>query len=236
MSINEIVSDLPTEQVVESIPTPSDPEWTDYVVSLLSDNELYKGLPTANGLRRVCERLYGEIIESQTEVLSNQSNLARYAAVKHTIVVRDDTGVIKRVSACVDGYSNDLPVPFNKHLIATLDSKAEAKALRRLLKLTIVSFEEVDQSTENSLGIDYNSTSEDVNNINDNQKIAINTMCKRLNVNAIALLQSIDEKNYKLHDVAAKAVGVLSDYQKNIDSIPEEIKGFDLTWRDKLGV
>lgn len=236
--VSEMIESV-VEDPVMIKPSPSTTEWTDYVVSLLADNELYKGLPTANGLRRVCELVYGEIIESKTNVLAHQASGVRlYACVEHVLVVRDNiTNTNKTISACVDGYSDHLPRPFNMHLIATLDSKAEAKALRRLLKLTIVSSEEADvvSTTENSQ-LDYNKTEEIKDMMNESQKMALNTLCKRLNINVEKLLKSIDSEHPINHSTAADAINKLSDLQKDVSLIPDELKGFMLSWREQLGV
>ena len=40
-------------QITNATPTPNDLEWTDYVLSLLSDDEKIMGNTTTDGLRRI---------------------------------------------------------------------------------------------------------------------------------------------------------------------------------------
>ena len=52
------------------IPTIHDIEWTDYVLSFLTDDEKIMGNPTTDGLRRIFEKVMDcQIIESESKVV-----------------------------------------------------------------------------------------------------------------------------------------------------------------------
>ena len=87
------------------------------------------------------------------------------------------TDTIITVDGCVDVKYQNIPHPFNQHLVSTADTRAEGKALRRALKLRVTA-EEVQQTSED----DVLAAEE---NITDQQILAINQMCKRLDVNLV---------------------------------------------------
>ena len=47
---------------LEKKPTEYDPDWSEYLLDELSDHELINGAPTVDGLRRITEKCFGEII------------------------------------------------------------------------------------------------------------------------------------------------------------------------------
>jgi len=217
-------------------------EWTDYILSLMSPSELFNGSPTANGLRRICELEFGEIVSSTTYVNATQSPGFYYAAVTHTLRIIDMyTNVSKEFSASVDSHMSDIPAPFNKHLIATLDSKAEAKALRRALKLSVNTAEEGGQlPSEDPIDIvepasqDYEQTE-----VTFAQQAVLNALCMRLNINAIDAIatycvSSEDGLKKVTSSDMALLINKISDFQRKIESIPPSLIGYDKSWRSRF--
>ena len=92
-SINETVSVEVTNKSV----TPNDIEWTDHVLSLLSDDEKIMGNPTTDGLRRIFEIALNCIItdSSSSVVQSPSPENEKRATVVHsmTYVLKDGAGV-----------------------------------------------------------------------------------------------------------------------------------------------
>lgn len=213
--------------------TEIDPEWSEYVLDQLHDSELKQGNPTVDGLRRVAEALYGEIMSSTSEVLELPSAKGS-CSVKHTIVIKKySSESVVSVDGCVDVRYDKIPYPFNDHLLATADTRAEGKALRRALKLRIVTAEEMTNSSED----DVMASDE---NITDQQILAINQMCKRLDVNLVTLIGNAHASIGSIREVnnlqGRLLLTTLSDYQRNMSSITEDLSGYDSNWRETFDV
>jgi hypothetical protein len=229
--VDEVVEDKPIEDNAEKKPRPTEPEWVEYVLDHLADHELSEGNPTTDGLRRVTEKIYGQILESDTDVLEipKQPYTGKVTA-KHTLVIEKYDGTIIKVSACVDVVGEKLPAPFNRHLVATACTKAEGKALRRALKIRVQTAEEL--TTENDEEFNTNEP------INDQQIMAIKTLCKRNDVDLIKFVKAFSHKPKTIKDVknleGRLMINKLSGYQR--EGTPEELAGYDENWEEEFGV
>ncbi len=65
----ETVQDVDTrvKNVVQEAgsPSPTSPDWNEYVLGLFEPTEMYDGRPLCHGLRRVAELLMGRIVSSR---------------------------------------------------------------------------------------------------------------------------------------------------------------------------
>ena len=222
---------LKEENVTEekTVYTDADPEWSEYFLVNLHDTELRDGNPTVDGLRRVTEKIYGEILESRSDILELPSAGGRRCTIKHTVKIRKyETDTIITVDGCVDVRYDKVPFPFNDHLVATADTRAEGKALRRALKLRVVTAEEMNNAAED----DVMASEED---ITDQQILAINQMCKRINMNLVSFVKEICAGVDSIKSVSnlqgRMLLSSLSEYQRNTDSIKDELVGYDPKWR-----
>jgi len=230
--VDEVVEDnaVSVEEMATPKIGPTDPKWVEYVLDNLADHELLEGNPTTDGLRRVTEKVYGQIIESDTEVLEipKQPYTGKVTA-KHTLVIERHDGRIIKVSACVDVVGEKLPAPFNQHLVATACTKAEGKALRRALKIRVQTAEELSESDE-----DF-STNEP---INDQQIVAIKTLCKRNNVDLIKFAKANSSKPKSIRDIknleGRLMINKLSGFQR--EGTPDELLGYNENWEETFGV
>ena len=70
-------------------PEPTDEGWYDFLIDNLYENELVQGNPTTDGLRRLTERFYGEIVKSKSDVIDTEhdGNGLR-CTVRHTLLIR----------------------------------------------------------------------------------------------------------------------------------------------------
>ena len=68
--IVDVLEEDVNDEAEEAVYTPSDPEWSEYVLDQMHDSELKQGNPTVDGLRRVTERVYGEIVSSTSEIFN----------------------------------------------------------------------------------------------------------------------------------------------------------------------
>lgn len=226
-----------TESPVKNV-SPNDIEWTDYVLSLLSDDEKIAGNPTTDGLRRVFETaLNCDIVESSSNVVQSPSpDNEKRATVVHTIsyFLKDGSVPVeskhRSVSGAADVYWGNCDKIFRNHAVAVADTRAEGRALRRALKLRkVVAAEELAKDIEDHP--DANTVSK----ISNNQINFIDVLAKRLNVNVVNLLDSLNIQTTSIydmsHDDGVKTIKELSTLQTNLESISEKLKGYDAGWK-----
>ena len=230
------------EDVVEAIPPSiSSPEWSDYVISKFESDEMVDGNPTVDGLRRVTEVVLGEIISTDTEIaqVPTKENEGRATAVC-SVVVQTHFGTVRKSSGSGDAWHKNTDMPYSKFPVAMAETRAEGRALRRILQLRkVVAAEELSDGLDDS--IDYEK------NITDNQVNFIEVMCRPegrgLDINVAKLISETDATTAKIvsirelkHSEATKVIKLLSSYQSNADDIPVSIRGYDAEWRSYFDV
>lgn len=217
----------------------TDVEWTDYVLSILTDDEKINGNPTTDGLRRIFE------IVLNCRVLASISNVAqtpdpsneKRATVVHAITyvlndgdpTRPDLNTIT-VNGAADVYWGNCDKIYRNHPVAVAETRAEGRALRRALRLRkVVAAEEI------AAELDDHPDQNSVSKISNNQINFIDVMSKRLNINVSKLLEknSLDHNNiYGLnHEDAIGIIRQLSKYQQDVSGISDEILGYTNEWK-----
>lgn len=226
--IPENSTEIP-EVTTEIIPDINSAEWSDYVLSQLSEDEKDQGYPKADGLRRLVEKYIGRIILINSKVVqAPSSNNAYIATVKTTINVLLHNGQIITFSACADAVKEFCPKPYNQHLSAIAETRAEGRVYRKLLRLKNTA------TREEMMSQDMHS---DLELITPNQKNIIDILCRndRLNINVQKLFSQHFKDNKPISKYTfnqASEIGtILSEYQSDLNSIPQEIRGYDAAWR-----
>ena len=226
------------EKDTKKIPLITDIEWTDHVLSMLSDDEKIKGNPTTDGLRRIFEiAMDCVLIDSTSQVCqSPDPDNGQRATVVHQLsyILNDSTlsqeTKSRTVNGAADVYWGNCDKIFRNHPVAVAETRAEGRALRRALRLRkVVAAEELADEIEDHPDKDS------VGRITNNQINFIDVLAKRLNINVTKLLEleSIESKNiYTIkHSDAVKVIRLLSSYQQNVDSIPETILEYTSEWK-----
>lgn len=236
------------EVVKESIPTekpvtPNDRGWTEYVLSLLDEDEKIKGNPTTDGLRRIFETALNVTVTSSvtTVVQSPNPENEKRATVIHnlTFVPNKSDGTApafslfypsKIVSGAADVYWGNCDKVYRNHPVAVAETRAEGRALRRGLKLhKVVAAEELSENIDD----DVDQTS--VNKISSNQINFIDVMAQRLNIDVKRLLaqERLENENVYnlLHTDAVGVLRLLSKYQQDISLISPDILGYSSEWK-----
>jgi hypothetical protein len=230
---DQVMSDSEPKQYCQS-----DVEWTDYVLSCLSEDEKINGNPTTDGLRRIFEiALNCSVISAESQVAQSPSiDNERRATVVHTLSYilnggdPNDQTKYRTVSGAADVYWGNCDKIYRNHPVAVAETRAEGRALRRALKLRkVVAAEELAKD------IDTNHLEENnIGKINSTQINFFEVFGKRLNINIHKLLEklAIDNKNvYNIsYDDAVKTITTLSSYQQSND-IPQDIIGYDPNWK-----
>lgn len=223
------------EQLEQTPPIPSDPEWTSFVIGHLTKQELVNDYPRVDGLRRISNIFLGECTYFSTRVVQapDPVNEHRATVVCHMGFSGSEYFREKTISGASDVYSGNVDAEFKKHPVATAESRAEARALRRALQIQTVSAEEMPTNIKE----------DDPGDVGDNTKGKItNTqldfygvMGKRLDIDIktfinqelgdIVLIDITHEQSLELQKK-------LSEYQQDIDNIPKTLGSFIPNWRE----
>jgi hypothetical protein len=132
-------------------------------------------------------------------------------------------------SGSADASKENSTYPFDKHLSAVAETRAEGRAFRKLLRLqSIITAEEVDVKTIN------------LELINDQQIQFIDRVCgaKETDINVESFIKSFHPKYKSIrtltHAQAVDIIEILRKYEQNINSIPKKIKKYDSSWKDNF--
>lgn len=235
------VSTSTNDIVANNKPDAHSVEWTDYVLSLLTEDEKIKGNPTTDGLRRIFElALDCYLIESTSETTQVPSvdNDKRATVVHKLCFILKDPGIpeeskYRSVSGAADVYWGNCDKIYRNHPVAVAETRAEGRALRRALKLRkVVAAEEIAEEIEDH--IDGNSVSK----ITSNQINFIDVLGKRLNINITQLVDSLAFNSTDIYNIsydnAVVIIRKLSEFQQNSSALPENLAGYNETWKDRL--
>lgn len=218
-------------------PTIHDVEWTDHVLSFLTDDEKIMGNPTTDGLRRVFEKVMDcQVLDASSRVVQcpSRENEMR-ATVEFSLSFKpnwcgDAFNETRSVTGAADVYWGNCDKVFRNHPVAVAETRAEGRALRRALRLRkVVAAEEI--ATE----IEDHPDANTVSKITNNQINFIDVMAKRLNINVQKMLEkvfdTVEDNVYNIeYEDAVKVASILAEYQQK-NEVPDEILGFDSNWR-----
>lgn len=214
---------VPEEQI-ESL-TPTSPKWSESVLSNLADDEKDQGYPKSDGLRRLVEDFICPIKSIDTFVVQTPREDNNWTStVKTTIYLENGS----QYSAVADAVRQYCSKPYDQHLSAIAETRAEGRAYRKILRLkNTATHEEISGETEAGSS----------QLINQNQKNLIDILCQRLDIHPKKLFDyqfkenKLDEISKYTHYQAAEMGALLSNYQSDINLIPSEIKGYDASWK-----
>lgn len=221
----------PKEEVqVAEKPLCTSPEWNDYVVGHFVDAELIEGHPTVAGLRRVAELFLGPVVESGPEMVwpTLHDGLGR-ATVQYGVRFEDG----KKFSDVADVWAGNTDDNFVAYAVAVAATRAEARALRKALKLRVVACEELASKVQT---VTESATNNDL--ISENQMSFIDSRCKALNIDIVKFFNG-GERTYRsvneiLKSTATKMIKELNRLFNEPDSILPEIRGYKSDWRNKF--
>jgi len=228
-----------TDVVVAATPKMTDPEWNDYAMSLFEDNELMDGMPLAAGLRRVAELVLGPIMFSGPVQVFPPSNDNSHGRATVVFKVEFKSGVCySEVADCWEGNTDDA---FCAYAVATASTRAEARALRKALRLRAVAAEEITKKNTAQIVRDISKSQgadktggeyEDSARMSDAQANFISIKCKQLKVNAKTLFGEVLKIKGKItKKKASEAIEVLNKYQREPDNIPSSVLGYVEEWQ-----
>jgi hypothetical protein len=209
-------------------------------MGLFTESELVDGNPLVHGLRRVAELLLGQIVFSgPTQVFPVQRD-DHHGRATVIFSVEFSNGI--RYSEVADAWEGNTDDMFCAYAVAIASTRAEARALRKALKIRTVAAEELTKkdtakivreisSTKTSSDGDYN----DQGRMSDAQINFLDVKCKQLNINGAGLFKSlfnVDLSKKISKRIASDIIDKLNDFQRDKSLIPEEIVGYQQEWRN----
>ena len=234
-------TDTSVKNVVSSdVPSMLSPEWHDYAMTLFEENELVNGHPLVAGLRRVCELVLGPMSFSGPTWVKPTDRDDHHGRATVIFTVEFANGI--KCAEVADSWEGNTDDTFCAFAVAIASTRAEARALRKVLKIRGVAAEELTKKDtakivrdiskqQSSSSGDYN----DQGRMSDAQLNFIDIKCKQLNINGAKLFKdvfNIDQRKKVSKKVASDVIDVLNDYQRSKGSIPEEIVGYNEEWRN----
>lgn len=219
----EDIDNLNTEPSISR----KDSGWTKYILDQLADDEKDGIYPKSDGLRRLLEKEICSIICIDNRVVQSPNvNNGMIATIQCNVELENG----EKYTALADAKQSDLDSPYNKHVTAIAETRAEGRVFRKALRLknTATKEEMIDKKDE-----------EENHKINKNQIMLIDQLCTndRLNINVKKLLSLLFDDKVKSnireysYDEAIIINQKLSNYQTN-EGIPENIRGYDVSWKD----
>lgn len=143
----EIESPFDEDIENDGVPAYNEDGWADYVMSQFKEDELVEGNPTIVGLRRVAENLLGPIVESGPVSLQSNTlgpDIPPQSACTFRILFDWMLSGEGRTFVGAGGsWLGNSDEPYSLYPEALAETRAEARALRRALKLGQVSHEEL---------------------------------------------------------------------------------------------
>lgn len=214
---------------------PADIGWTDYVLSLMTKDEVQDGRPKCVGLRRMTELLMGKILESHARVVQSPvgsmsedgdySGNGGRCVIEHTIAIMDNDGVVVRYTDCADGTPLNVKYPFNMFMVPVTGTRAEARTLTKILKLKTISYEETHEDIQKELGGQKASTKPVGCSVA--QKGVINNLAEKLKIDMLKLIELTLNKKMSLDaltvEQASNMIKFLNEVQQGKKKPPQEV-------------
>ncbi len=233
----EVAASSPT-----TVPTPQDENWQDWVLSQFREDELVVGedgkkRPRVNGLRRLTEKLIGQVVRSESRIIKAPSPDSLSATVEHSIdivvneIAKSIAGQCRSYTDVADVSALNTDDDFLRFPASVAATRAEARCLRKALYLySVPAEEELTTKTVASVGMDWKP--DDM--ISEAQINGINVLCKRLNIDVEELLKlgEVQYPDIKMMPKASasKLLAYLNGLQQG-KPMPDGLKGYKEGWK-----
>jgi hypothetical protein len=233
-------TDTSVKNMIESnAPSMLSAEWHDYAMGLFHESELVDGHPLVAGLRRVAELVLGTIVFSgPTQVFPVQRE-DHHGRATVVFSVKFANGVT--YSEVADSWEGNTDDMFCAFAVAIASTRAEARALRKALKIKGVAAEELTKKDTAKIVRAISATKassegeyDDQSRMSDAQYNFIDVKCKQLNIDGQKLFKqfNVDSGKKVSKKVASDIIDVLNDYQRDKNLIPKDITGYQQEWRN----
>ena len=226
--------------VASDIPSMLSPEWHDYAMTLFEPYEMIDGHPLVAGLRRVAEVVLGPMMFSgPTQVFPVQRDDHHGRA---TVIFTVEFANGMKFAEVADSWEGNTDDMFCAFAVAIASTRAEARALRKALKIRGVAAEELTKKDTAKIVRDISSTKtssegeyDENSRMSDAQTNFIDVKCKQLNIDGKKLFLTFGADSTKKvsKKIASEIIDKLNDFQRDKGSISEDILGYKQEWRDQ---
>lgn len=210
----------------QEAPPFASPEWTDYILSLLTDDEKVKGNPRTEGLVRITRMLFDDVEFPNPQV---HHVSPEYAAVTAAVLVHG-----KQYVGSAEVHPGNTDPPYVKYPLATAETRALGRAVKRFLCLNILTAEETSRVAD--LTIPQSDEDRTEGSITTTQVKMIERHSKSLDFDVKKVIVSVVGNHDKVNDLShAEALKVLKQLDEWKRNPPEESLGpFSQDWQSNF--
>lgn len=233
----ELVNETTTIENEVLIPEIGSKEWTEFILSELDPTELINKKPKCSGIRRMVEKYIGPIIESRiVNCFPPVNGVATIVyGVKILLTNPKYPGfAVGQITAedIADSSVSNTPAPYNKFLSAVAATRAESRALRKVLKINVISAEEGDDLEK----LGETESFEPQDKISEEQINFLDMICSRCDISTLDFINS-GKDNFKsindiTHSQAASMLQYLNDIQRTEKPRPKNVGKYNKEWRN----
>jgi len=230
-----------TEQEAEAaMPAYASAGWQEYVMQQFKDEELDKDAPKCDGCRRVCNLILGNIVNS-TIPTSHPPTVANNGtatvSVKVEVLIHNEShplnGQLISCEEIADVNKDNCDHPYYKHASATAATRAEGRALRKMLCLHgVITAEEASERAETT---DNDCDWQVDEPISDSQISVLNMLCQRMDINVMDFVncgrRSYDEIEMVPKSTGQRMIQELNKLQRQTKERPKNVGTYVADWR-----
>ncbi len=227
---DDIMQPYTEEEVGLTMPAYGSEGWSDYVMLQFRNDELDGDAPKCDGCRRVVEEMIGPIISTTLPVTyppTTSNNGTATVSVSIQIQVTNELHPLKgHVISCediADVNKDNCDPPYYKHASATAATRAEGRALRKILRLrNVITAEEASERAETT---DNDCDWQVDEPISGSQVSAITVMCKRLDIGVHEFINSGKNSYDDIHSInkstGQRMIRELNKFQRKTKELPD---------------
>ena len=223
---DELVGKEFRESENPEMPEFASPEWTEYILSLLTEDEKVKDKPRTEGLIRITRMLFDEVEFPNPQVHHVNEG---YAAVTAAILVNG-----RQYVGSAEVHAENTDAPYNRYPLATAETRALGRAVKRFLCLNVITAEETSRVAD--LTIPKSDEDRTEGSITSTQIKTMERHCKSLDLDVKRVVVSVVGEHDKINDLShAEALQVLKQVDEWKRNPPEENLGpFSTDWKSNF--
>jgi hypothetical protein len=228
------------EESQQVMPAYASEEWHEYVMRQFREDELVEEAPTCDGCRRVVEQVLGTIVSSTLLNVyppnTTNNGTATVSVCIDLLVTNESHPLCGQRMVCeeiADVNKDNCDHPYYKYASATAASRAEGRALRKLLRLRNVTTAE--EKSEKAETTDADCEWHVDEPVSDSQISVLDMLCGRLDISVMDFVNSgkrvYDEIETVTKSTAQRMIQELNKIQRKQKNKPETVGPYDQNWR-----
>lgn len=196
-------------------------EWQDYVMSQFTEDELDNDYPKLNGLRRICRKVLGTVIDSS--IVELKSFGENHSICRYSLEINSFRDGVITVDAVADATPQNMDETYRIYPSCIAENRAEARAYRKALMLSVVAAEEMRENKSEFQSIltagEYNENEP----MTAQQKLVLEKKAQDLDINLEKFYEHMNfDKENASKKSALELIKTITSYNDK-SRIPEEI-------------